>query len=127
MAERAHSEGWITFAAIMAGIAGAVNSIFGFAAMFKLGRFSDPALMFASLYAFGLLLLVTGIVQLVTSLLLVRRNNLGRIAAIIIASVSILMWSLWLGSYTTSALIALLLDVLVIYGLSVTGEHFTSA
>jgi uncharacterized membrane protein len=127
MAERTHSEGWITFAAILAGIAGGVNSIFGIAAMFGLGRFSDPALMFASLYAFGLMLLSAGIVQLVTALLLVRRNALGRIAGIIVASVSILMWSLWLGAYTTSALIALVLDVLVIYGLSVTGEHFTSA
>jgi hypothetical protein len=63
----------------------------------------------------------------VTAALLVRRSALGRIAGIIVASVSILMWSLWLGAYTTSALIALVLDVLVIYGLSVTGEHFKSA
>ena len=100
MAERTHSEGWITFAAILAGIAGGVNTLFGIAAMFGLGRFSDPALMFTSLYAFGLLLLSAGIVQLVTSPLLVRRNALGRIAGIIVASVSILMWSLWLGAYT---------------------------
>jgi hypothetical protein len=126
MAERTHSEGWITFAAIMASIAGAVNAIFGFAAMFGLGRFSSEALLFTSVYVFGLGLLVFGAAQIVAALMLFRRNSLGRIGGIILASVSIVFWCLWLGSATTAALIAILLDVLVIFGLSVTKEYFTS-
>jgi hypothetical protein len=127
MAERTHSEGWITYAAIMAGIAGAVNAIFGIAAMFRLGRFSSPDLIFASLYAFGLGLLVFGAAQILASVFLVRRNAVARVGAIVLASVSIVFWCLWLGNTPTAALVAILLDALVIFGLSVTKEYFTSA
>ncbi len=127
MAERTHSEGWITFAAIIAGIAGAVNSVFGLALMFRLGRFGSPELITVGLYGFGLTLLAFGVAEIVAAVLLTRRNVLGRIAAIILASVSILMWSLWLSAYPMAGLIAVVLDVLVIFSLSITGEHFKSA
>jgi hypothetical protein len=126
MAEHTHSEGWITFSAMMAGIAGGVNSIFGIALMYRLGPFSSPDLILINLYGFGVMLLSFGIAEIVMAVLLVRRNAIGRYGAMILSAASILMWSLWLGAYTTAALITIGLDILVIFGLSVTGDYFKS-
>lgn len=126
MADRTHSEGWVTFAAILSAVAGAANLMFGLAAMFGWGKFGSQALIFASMYAFGLTLACWGAAQLITSWFLVRRSALGRIAGIIIAAVSLFMWTMWIGAYTHAALLALVLDVLVIFGLSVTKEYFES-
>lgn len=124
MAEKTHSEGWITFAAIMAGLAGAANAITGFLAMFNLGRFSAANVAALNLYGWGLMVLIFGALQIAAAVLLTRRSSVGRIGALILASISILLWMLWLGGYPVAAVAAISFDVLVIYGLSVTGEYF---
>ena len=127
MAEHTHSEGWITFAAIMAGIGGGVNAIFGVALMYRLGPFGSPQLAIINLYGFGLMLLFFGVAEILAAVFLVRRINLARIGAMVLAAFSIVMWSLWIGAYPAAALITLVVDVLVLYGLSVTGSYFKSA
>lgn len=124
MADNARSEGWITFAIIIAAIAGTLNLVFGVAAMYQLGPFAQPELMFASLYPFGLTLVFVGAAEIVSAVLLSRRMMMGRWLAIAIAGTSIIMWSLWIGAYQTASLFALVLNTLIIYGLAVTGDHF---
>lgn len=124
MAEKTHS-GWITFSTWVVGIAGVVNVIVGLAAMYRLGPFSAPELALLHLYTWGILLLASGVFQLVAAALVARRSVVGRVLAMIMASLSIVMWCLWLGAYTTAAFTALVLDVLVLYGLSATGDQFS--
>jgi hypothetical protein len=124
VSEKTGSESWITFAAIVAGVAGALNVMFGLAATYGFGPFAAIEVLYASAYALGLLLLFVGGAQAVTAFLLTRRIAFGRVAAIALAASSILLWTLWLGAYQTAAIVAIALDILVIYGMSVTGEHF---
>lgn len=126
MPEKAHAEGWITFATIIAAVAGTLNAVFGLAAMYKLGPFGQPEVLYLSTYVFGLILLFIGVAQIVTAVLLSRRLMMGRWFGIFIAASSMILWSFWIGAYQTASLFALVLDTLVIYGLAVTGEHFTS-
>ena len=126
MAERTHSEGWIAFAAIMAGLAGAANGIIGLLAMFNRGPFSSGTMAGLNLYGWGWIMLTFGMFQIAAAILLVRRSQVGRIGALVLASISILFWMLWIGGYPIAAVAAISFDVLVIYGLSVTGDYFTS-
>jgi len=106
----------------MAGLTGAANGIIGFLVMFNLGRFSSAKLVALNLHGFGLIFPGFGVLQIGAAALLVRRSTIGRIGALVLASVSILMWMLWLGAYPLAAVEAIVFDVLVIYGLPVTSE-----
>lgn len=125
MVDKAHSEGWITFSTVVLWTASAVNVVVGLAAMYD-PVFSDRAPVLVGLYAWGVTLLAGGLAQAVAAVLLGRRSKLGRIAAMALASFSITMWAFWSGAYTTASMIAILLAVLVLYGLSVTKSSFTA-
>ncbi len=125
VAERTHSSGWVTFSMWIAGIAGVLNLIVGFAAMRHLGPFAAPELVFLHLYTWGVVLLVAGVFQLGAAVLLARRSSVGRVLAMIMASLSLISWCLWIGAYTTAAVTAILLDVLVLFGLSGTSDQFS--
>ncbi len=119
-----HSEGWITFAAILAGVAGVANGVWGLAAVLNTSALAQYSVLFTKLNAWGWAIMLFGIVQIIAAFMLVARSNAGRILAIVLAAVSILGWMMWLGALPFAGLAALVLDVLVIYGLSVTGPYF---
>lgn len=123
MEPKAH-EGWITFAAILAGLAGVANLLFGLGGVFRASVFPTNSVLFSTLTYWGWGMIIFGILEILAAVLLVGRSNGGRILAIVLASVSIVGWMLWLGAFPFAGLTALVLDVLVIYGLSVTKEYF---
>lgn len=124
MAVQEHTEGWITFAAILAGVAGVVNFIWGLAAVMRGSAIAQYTVLFTNLTAWGWLSMLFGVLQIVAAFLLVARSNAGRILAITLASISLILWMMLLGVLPLAGLMALVLDVLVIYGLSVTAEYF---
>lgn len=124
MGVQEHSEGWITFAAILAGVAGVVNVIWGLAAVVRAGAVAQYTVLFTNISVWGWLSMLFGAAQIVAAFLLVARSNGGRILAISLASISLVLWMLLLGALPLAGLMALVLDVLVIYGLSVTAEYF---
>lgn len=125
--EKTHSEGWISFAAILAALAGIANILWGLAAVLSAAAFPSGGILFTSVMTWGWVLLAFGVLQIVASLALISRSNAGRILAIVLASVSIVAWMTWLGALPFAGVAALVLDVLVIYGLSVTAEYFEKA
>ena len=124
MADGSSSEGWITFTALILGVEGVVNAIVGVLAMYNLGPFGGERAA-VNTYGWGIMLLFFGVASIVAALLISRRSNIGRMGGILLAAASLIMWSLWLGAYTTAALIAVVLDILVLFGLSVSKERFT--
>lgn len=123
MTDRSPSEGWITFSALILGVAGVVNAAVGLLAMYNIGPFGAENVP-VSIYGWGLTLLVFGAASVLAGVFVNRRSSLGRIGGIILASFSLFMWALWLGAYPTAALIVIVLDVLVLFGLSVTRDAF---
>ena len=124
MAEKTHSEGWITFATILAALAGITNLLFGISMMLSANAFPNAGVLFTTLSLWGLGMVVLGALEIVAALWLIARKNAGRIFAIVIASISLVGWMMWRGVFPFAALSALVLDILVIYGLSVTREYF---
>ena len=125
MTEAKHSEGWIAFATVVAAIAGVANIVFGGSALLAKEVFPDKTLVYVDLQTWGWVLVVFGILQVVAAFMLVARKNSGRIFTIIIAAISLIGWAAWVGQLPMAGFIALVLDILVIYGLSVTREYFT--
>jgi hypothetical protein len=118
--------GWVTFAAVLAGIVSIYNILSGIAAISKDDQTEAVAkvLYGIDVSAWGWFWLILGIVQLVTAWLIYSRNPIGQMLgllwAFIAASLSVLMIfvaPIW-------ALVVLGLNVIVIYALVAHTEEF---
>lgn len=125
MADERHGEGWIAFAIVMALMAGCVNGIFGITALLAKTAFKAGSVTQLTLQQWGWVLLIFGVLQIVASLMLAGRKNSGRIFAIVLAALSLLGWMFWVGALPLAGVTAVVLDIFIIYGLSVTKPYFT--
>ena len=124
MADEKHGEGWIAFAIVMALMAGCANGIFGLTAVFSKEAFKEGSLAYVTLQQWGWVLMLFGVLQIVAAIMLAGRKNSGRIFAIVLAALSFLGWMFWVGSLPLAGLTVIVIDILIIYGLSVTKEYF---
>jgi hypothetical protein len=118
--------GWITFAAIVALVAGAYNALSGLSTLVTdYGAIEDAAevLFGISVDAWAWFWLIVGVVQLATGILLLNRSLWGQVLGVGIAALSaitalfaIFEWPLWAFSVLT-------LDILVIYALLTHGDE----
>ena len=123
----ASRSGWVTFAAIIALVAGAYNALSGLSTLATdYGAIDDTAevLFGINVDAWAWFWLIVGTVQLATGVLLLMRNPWGQLFGVGIAGVSALIalfaifaWPLW-------AFSVLMLDVLVIYALLTHVDEF---
>src|SRR5262245_21364401 len=111
--------GWVTFAAVIAGVVSIYNSLSGIAAISKDDQTEavSKVLYGIDISAWGWFWLILGIVQLVTAWLIYSRNPIGQMLgllwAFIAASLSVLMIfvaPIW-------ALVVLGINIIVIYAL----------
>ena len=121
-AGQAAGAGWVLFAALMLGCAGALNIIDGIIALTNSKFFvGDAEYVFSDLRTWGWIVLGFGIVQAVAALALVNRNQPARWFAIAVAAVNAVVQLTWIQAYPFWSLTVFALDILVIYGLAVYG------
>lgn len=124
--------GWVTFAGVMASIAGVYNLLSGIAAIADDARLAqypgladiDEVLYGFDLSTWGWFWAIIGGLQLVTAGLILARNAIGQIAGLIFASISAMFTVFIMWVYPMWALAVLVLDMLIIYGLTAHGEEF---
>ena len=118
--------GWMTFAAIVAGIVGVFNVLSGIAAIAEDDQTErlNEVLFGVNITAWGWFWLIIGVLQVVTSWLIYQRSpvgqTLGLIWAFVIASLSVFMIfvaPIW-------ALVVIGLSVTVIWALTAFPEDF---
>lgn len=124
MAQEKQGGGWTDFAGVVFFIAGVLNVIAGVAALAKKEYFWDGSQLFATLQVWGWIWLVVGVLQVISGYLIWARNPVGRTLGLALAGVSLAVWFVSLGLYPKWALIAMALDGLVIYALTVFKEQF---
>jgi hypothetical protein len=121
--------GWVTFAAVIAGIVSIYNILSGIAAISKDDQTEAVAkvLYGIDISVWGWFWLILGVVQLVTAWLIYSRNPIGQMLgllwAFIAASLSVLMIfvaPIW-------ALVVLGINIIVIYALVAHTEEFDEA
>ena len=120
--------GWITFAGVIALVAGGYNALSGIAALADDDTLADRAtevLYGIDLTAWGWFWLIVGVVQLVTGVLILGRNISGLWLGVGIACVSAFMTVFVMFVFPLWAIAVLTLDFLVLYGLLTRSDEFT--
>jgi hypothetical protein len=119
---RDEGEGWLTFAAVMLGIAGVFNVIDGIVALSKSKFYShDAVFVFSDLRTWGWIVLVIGALQVLAAVGVVSRNQWARWFGIAVAAVNAIAQLMFVQAYPFWALTAFAVDLLVVYALSVHG------
>lgn len=117
--------GWLVFAAVMFFAAAAANALWGIAALVNDSYFRVDELLFGDLSMWGVIYLVFAAVQALTAFLILRRSTLGVVLGIGIALLNAVLVLLSIGGYPLWSVIILVIDGLIIYGLSVYGFEET--
>jgi hypothetical protein len=124
----AKRSGWITFAGVIALVAGGYNALSGIAALADDDTLADRAtevLYGIDLTAWGWFWLIVGVVQLVTGVLILGRSIWGLWLGVGIACVSAFMTVFVMFVFPLWAIAVLTLDFLVLYGLLTRSDEFT--
>lgn len=114
--------GWSMFAGAFLAIAGFFNCIDGLVALLQKEYFNQAGLVYENLQVWGWAYLVIGLVQLVTGWLVVSRSDVGRWVGIMIATISMMVSFFALGAYPWWAILTIVVDGLVVWGLTARWE-----
>ena len=111
--------GWVWFAAVMLIMTGSFNVIYGLVALFddKYYTISRQGLLVFDLTQWGWILLIFGILAILTGIALFSGAMWARVIAVILAGLNAIGHMAFMSAYPVWALIALAIDVLVIYAL----------
>jgi hypothetical protein len=123
--EEASGTGWIAFAGMMLILVGFFNVIDGIAAIANSDYLANQ-LLFANLDAWGWFFLIWGALQVCAGFAVYSGATWGAIVGVISAFVNAIAQLSWARAYPVWAICALVLDVLIIYGLVVYGGRRTA-
>jgi hypothetical protein len=122
----------VTFAGVLAAIAGTYNLLSGIAAIADDARLSqypgladiDEVLYGVDLSAWGWFWAIIGGLQLVTAGLIFARRSAGQVLGVAFASISAMFTVFIIWVYPMWSLAVIALDLLIIYALTAHGEEF---
>ena len=123
----AKRSGWITFAGVMAVLAGGYNALSGIAAIANddtLKAQAHEVLFGVSLTAWGWFWLIVGIAQIVTGVLIFQRNVWGLWLGVGFAGLSAMLTVIVMFVFPLWALAVLVIDFLVLFGLLTQSDEF---
>ena len=118
---------WILFAAVILVVNGAVAIIEGLAGIFRDEAFFGPGeALVLDQATWGWIHLVIGILLVAVGVGLYRGARIARVLAVVLAMVNLVAHFTSLGVSPWWSIVAIALDVLIIYALVVHGEALTS-
>ena len=123
--ERATTEsGWGVFAGVLFGLAGIFHVMWGIAAIGNDDNFVADELLFGDLSLWGVFFLLLGALQLLAAWLIATYQRSGRLLGLVLAALSAVNAMFSFAVYPLWSATILILDLLVIYGLSVHGDDY---
>jgi hypothetical protein len=112
--------GWVTFAAVLLGLAGVWNSIDGILAIAGSRVYTASSVfVFSNLNTWGWIVLILGIIQLIAAGSLLAGSEFARWFGITAAGLNAIGQLMFVPAYPLWAIAMFALDVLIIYGLAV--------
>lgn len=117
--------GWAYFASFMMMLAGALHIVAGLTAVFKDEFFvvTERSLLVFNFQTWGWVSLVMGLVVFMAGLELLRGAMWARVVAVILAVMSFVANMAFLNAYPLWSIIVMVVDVLIIYALTVHGSE----
>jgi hypothetical protein len=119
--------GWIAFAGVYLFTLGIFNTIWGIAAVADDDRFRAEELLFGDLTVWGIVMLAIGAVQIFISYGVFTGVEMAQVAAMMVAILNATVQLMSIGAYPLWSVVVLVLDGLVLYGLTVYGERWTTS
>ena len=116
--DRLQTTGWARFASIWLIIAGSFGVVEGITAIHS-GDFYANSFLFSDVGTWGWIILIAGAVQVVAGFMVFAGNPTGYTLGILISMLIVFFWFFFLFAAATAALIAVILNGLVIYGLTI--------
>jgi hypothetical protein len=116
--------GWVLFAGIYVIIGGALNLLWGIAALSKKEFFVEGGLVWSDLQTWGWIALIVGAVQVLTGILVLMRKGVGMVLAILVSMCALFANFLMFGAYPGWSAIALVCNGLVLWAVTVHSEAF---
>jgi len=110
--------GWVRFAAILLVFAGALNVIHGFTLLSN-DHYVADRLDFGNFTFWGWVLLIGGIAQVTSGIAVFTRRLIGYQSGVILAVTAIVLWFLMIFSAPFGAMIGIIVNLCVLYGLTV--------
>ena len=110
--------GWVRFAAILLIFAGAVNVIHGFT-LLEHEHYVADRLDYSNFTFWGWAFLVGGAAQLAAGIAVFGRRLIGYQAGVVLAVTAIVLWFLMIFSAPFGAMIGIIVNLCVLYGLTV--------
>ena len=122
-------EGWVLFAGIMILIAGFLNFIWGIAAIDGASFFTDEGryVIFTDLNTWGWFFLIVGVLQLIAAFSIWNRHAYGRCVRGPRRERELVILLFTVNAFPFAALMVLIIDILVIYGLVAYGGRQRTA
>lgn len=114
--------GYIMFAGTLFLVLGVFNVIDGIVALAKDDNFSDNDLFFGDLALWGVIMLIVGVLQLVAGGRLFQGR--GQLLALTLLMLNAVAQFFFLPAFPVWSIIILVVDFVLIYGITVYGEHF---
>jgi hypothetical protein len=118
--------GWVVFAGILMFLAGSFNAIAGIVALFNRNYYLVPSeglLVKVDYKAWGWTLLIYGIIVMIAGLGVLVGQTWARVIGVILAGVNAVLNLGFLAAYPIWSTIVIVLDVVVIYALTVHGRE----
>jgi len=117
--------GWAVFAGVMLLLAAGANVLYGIAALANDDYFAIDELLFGDLAVWGVVALLFAGAQLFTGVLVLKRRAMGALMGIVVATLHGFAALASIGAYPLWTVAVLVLDGLIIYGLTVHGGSWT--
>jgi hypothetical protein len=119
--------GWVTFSWIVFLAAGMMNSIYGLAALGRKEYFPQSGHLYDVLQSHGWIWLVLGVTQVLVSLAIAKRSQVGLFAGLTLAVLAAVLWFFYMLYLPSSGFLLCLIYVFVIYGLAANMEEFATS
>lgn len=120
--------GWVVFAAVLMVVAGGIWAIQGLIAVFNdnLVIFGTEGAILLDVTGWGWIHIILGALLVLAGILVLRGNLFGRMIAVILAVLSIIVNFIWLPVYPVWAIVIITLDVFILYAVIVHGREMKS-
>lgn len=116
------AQSWLFFTLAMLALGGALKIVAGIAALVN-SSFMLTEMLITDLALWGWFFLILGAVDFVAAYLIMSERKSGRWLGIGLSILSVVGWFTFMPAFPWWAAIAILVDVLVIYGLAAHGEE----
>lgn len=116
--------GWLGFAATMTVLVGSFNVIYGLSALLNDAYYvmGPQGLLVFDLTVWGWIHLIVGVLAIIAGVALARGSDLARIVVVMLVSLNAVAQLVFLSANPAWALIAITLDIVVIWAVIVHGD-----